>query len=411
MSPVRRIVVVTILLLAGATPSWSQTTGREAEGTRPALGRDYGCVVCHADMRSAFVQGVHSERGIVCDDCHGGDPTALETGPAHSGDFIGAPDKRETVELCASCHASPDLMRQYGLAAGQRAEFRTSRHGQLLEAGDFNAPSCADCHDSHRIFPPGDARSRVYPTNIPGTCGRCHQNAEMMAEYGASTDEVVRYLESTHAAQLFGMQNFAAPTCVGCHGAHSALPPRISEIANVCGHCHALVQAAFESGPHGAAAARGVPLGCTACHSNHGTERTSSDAIEATCLRCHAEGSEPALLGADIESSILHAGADMERADSAIHQLVRDGRDVTDTRFRYQSALTDYEQLAQVQHSLSAERLEDLTLRVSSISRDIRGAAEASAERRWEHRLFLVPVWFLALAAIFLAWLKLRNLS
>lgn len=408
---VLRWSAVVAMLLAVAPPAWSQVTIRGAGGARGSLDRDYGCVVCHADMRRAFIQGVHSEHGMVCDDCHGGDPTALETRPAHSGDFIGAPGKRETVELCASCHSSPDLMRQYGLAAGQRAEFRTSRHGQLLEEGDMNAPSCADCHDSHRIYPPGDARSRVYPTNIPSTCGRCHRDADMMAEYGSSSDAIDRYLESAHAAQLFSKQNFAAPSCVGCHGAHSALPPQISEISNVCGHCHLLVQSAFEGGPHGTAAARGEIDGCTACHTNHGTERTSPDAIQATCTRCHAEGSEPALLGADIESRILHANADMHLADSAIQQLVLDGRDVTDARFRYQSALTEFLQLAHVQHSLNTERLEDLTLRVSSISRDIRGAAEASAERRWEHKLFLVPVWFLAFAAIFLAWLKLRNLS
>lgn len=399
---------IAALVLIFAPPAWSQATS-QVGGTRPSLGQGYGCVVCHADMRRAFIQGVHAGRGIVCDDCHGGDPTALETAPAHSGDFIGAPGKRETVELCASCHSSPDLMRQYGLEAGQLAEFRTSRHGQLLEAGDLNAPSCADCHDAHRIYPPGDARSSVYPTNIPDTCGRCHENADMMAEYGVSADVLDQYRESAHAAQLYGERNFAAPSCIGCHGAHSALPPRISEISNVCGRCHLLVQSAFESGPHGAAAARGVPFGCTACHSNHGTERTSPDAIRATCLRCHAEGSEPALLGADIESRILHANADMHRADSAIAHLVRDGRSVTDVRFRYQTALTEYEQLAHVQHSLDMSRLEDLTLRVSSISRDIRGSAEVSAERKWEHKLFLVPVWFLALAAIFLAWLKLRS--
>lgn len=233
----------------------------------------------------------------------------------------------------------------------------------------------------------------------------------MMAEYGVSADVTARYLESAHAAQLFGNLDFAAPSCVGCHGAHSALPPRVSEISNVCGHCHILVQSAFESGPHGEVTARGEIDGCTACHSNHGTEGTSPDAIQATCLRCHAEGSEPALLGVDIESRILHASADMQRADSAIRQLVLDGRNVSDARFRYQSALTEYSQLAQAQHSLDMERIDDLALRVSSISRDIRGAAEASAERRWEHKLFLVPVWFLALAAIFLAWLKLRNLS
>ncbi|NIR46818.1 MAG: hypothetical protein GWN99_20615, partial [Gemmatimonadetes bacterium] len=38
----------------------------------------YGCVICHADKRRAFLQGTHSERGIRCHDCHGGDPRAVE---------------------------------------------------------------------------------------------------------------------------------------------------------------------------------------------------------------------------------------------------------------------------------------------------------------------------------------------
>jgi len=48
---------------------------------------------------------------------------------------------------------------------------------------------------------------------------------------------------------------------------------------------------------------------------------------------------------------------------------------------------------------------------VRSISRDLRGAAEVAEERQWEHKLLLVPVWFLALASVALAWLTLRALE
>jgi len=57
------------------------------------------------------------------------------------------------------------------------------------------------------------------------------------------------------------------------------------------------------------------------------------------------------------------------------------------------------------------ERLENLGLRVKSISRDLRGSAEVVEERQWEHKLLLVPIWFLALASLALVWLALRALE
>jgi hypothetical protein len=42
---------------------------------------------------------------------------------------------------------------------------------------------------------------------------------------------------------------------------------------------------------------------------------------------------------------------------------------------------------------------------------DLSAAAEASAARRWEHRLILLPVWFLVLSALVLTWLTLRGLK
>lgn len=373
---------------------------------------EYSCVVCHTAKRRTFLLGVHSERGIRCRDCHGGDPTAFERATAHSGpDWIGTPDKFETIELCSSCHSDPDQMRQYGIPAGQLAEFRTSRHGQLLlGAGDTNAPTCTDCHDAHTILPPNDARSNVYPTNIIKTCARCHEDGSLIGQYQLPTSQVSKYRESAHGVVLFGQENFAAPTCVGCHGSHAALPPRVVQISDVCGHCHVLVRRAFYAGPHGAAARAGALPGCTACHSNHGTERVPPDQIAVTCTNCHTEDSPAALVGVEIQDKVQHATQELSRAEEAIHQLLRSGRRVTDITFRYETALTAHSQIGQTQHSLDLEALEDLSRQVASISRDIRAAEEVASEEIWEHKLILIPVWFLALSGVVLAWFKLRSL-
>jgi hypothetical protein len=385
----------------------------QAAGQPPQIDPEYTCVVCHTEMRRAFLLGVHAERGIRCHDCHGGNPRAFDRAAAHARPgFIGAPDKFQTLSLCSSCHEDPDLMRQYGLPVGQLAEFRTSRHGALLlELRDTNAPSCSDCHDSHTILPPNDARSNVYPTNITRTCGRCHEDEALMSKYGIPTDPVRLHRTSAHGTALFEQGNFAAPTCIGCHGSHAALPPKITQIADVCGHCHVLVRRAFYQGPHGSAALAGRLPGCTACHSNHGTERVRPAAIAATCTNCHASDSPEAELGVQIQEDVTQAARELAGAEEAIRQLVRHGRPVSDLRIRYQTAFTAYAQISQVQHSLDSEALEELSRQAGSISRDILAVAEVSAEGRWEHKLILIPVWFLALSAAILAWFKLRGLA
>jgi hypothetical protein len=377
----------------------------EGQAQTPAMAIDssYGCVVCHIDHRRSFFSGVHADRGIRCDDCHGGNPAALELPGAHGGRFLGAPGKRETLALCSSCHADPEQMRQFGLRSDEMLALRTSRHGQLLGRGDDNAPTCTDCHEAHLIRRATDARSNTHPLNIPGLCAECHANAERMAPYGIPTDQFAEYSASAHGEALFRDRNLAAPTCVGCHGSHAALPPGVTEVADVCGRCHSLVRDAFNRGPHRDAAERGLIPGCTACHSNHGTEHVAVDEIADACGRCHGEGTAAAEIADTLEARVREVTELMAVADEAIAQLEQTGRPLTDARLRYRTAHTAYRRLAQVQHSLQVDALEELTLQVISSVRTIEESAEVAAEHRWEHKLLMIPVWFLALAVVVLA--------
>lgn len=380
---------------------------QEASGIDP----QYGCLICHADKRRAYLLGVHSDRNVRCHDCHGGNPDAFEIPEAHDGDFRGSLGKLATVEVCSNCHADPDVMRQYGLPADQIAELRTSRHGHLLlEQGNTDAPTCSECHDPHTTLRADDARSSAYPLNIPALCAVCHEDEALMEPYGIPTDQVRRHRSSAHGRALFEDLNFAAPSCIGCHGSHAALPPNVSEISNVCGRCHVGTRKALDEGPHGRATAEGTLPGCTACHSSHDTERIPAELVAATCTGCHAADSAAAALGAAIEGILVGAGRELDSAAEAIDELVQAGHEVSDTRFRYRTALTQYRQLESAQHGLDLERLEDMERLVGSISRDIVAQAEVSAEERWEHKLFLIPVWFLALATISLAGSKLWRL-
>ena len=50
----------------------------------PGIDPQYGCLICHADKRRAYLLGVHSDRNVRCHDCHGGDPDAFEIPEAHA---------------------------------------------------------------------------------------------------------------------------------------------------------------------------------------------------------------------------------------------------------------------------------------------------------------------------------------
>ncbi len=396
-------LTVTAAGLVGVLPAQVPAGGGQGER--------YGCIVCHADKRRSFQAGVHADRGIRCHDCHGGSPSAFERPAAHRGRFLGRPSKLQVVELCSACHADPDQMRQYGLPADQLAELRTSRHGQLLlGSGNTDAPTCTDCHDAHTIRRPEDARSNVYPTNIPITCGRCHEDAALMGKYGLSTEVLHRYRESAHGKALFDEENFAAPTCVGCHGSHASLPPGVTEVVNVCRRCHVLLGQEFARGPHGAVADAARLPGCLACHSNHGTEPVPPEEIARLCEACHEAGTGAAQVGVEIQEQVSAALHDLETAADAIRDLERMGRNVSDERFRYQAAVSDYLQIARVQHSLDLELLDELARRVETNAAIIRGTEEVRAEERWEHKLLLMPVWFLTLVTLALVWLKLHEL-
>ena len=412
----RKKLSILILLTAAGALSVSLVADGAAQPPVPqaqTADTTYGCLICHAEKRRSFTMGIHSERGIRCADCHGGNPAAYEAEPAHAGRFLGDPSKLETIELCSSCHADADQMRQYGLPADQLAEFRTSRHGMLLlEQGNTDAPTCTDCHDAHTILPPEDARSNVFPGNIPTTCARCHEDAALMDKYGLATDQYSEYRQSAHGLSLFEDQNLGAPTCIGCHGSHAALPPGVIEVVNVCDRCHVLVGRAFSQGPHGLASGGSVlPGGCLGCHSNHGTEHIPPEQITEKCATCHTSDGQATEVATHLQEVVGQAAEDLELAELAIAELSLTGARVTEERFRYQSALTSYEQMALVQHSMDLELLEELARAVRSNSELVRTTAEVRAEVQWEHKLLLIPIWFLALSTAALAGFKLRDLK
>jgi cytochrome b subunit of formate dehydrogenase len=163
----------------------------------------------------------------VCGDCHGNHKILPSTDPASPVYKIHIPD------TCGKCHAEI------------RRKFAGSIHGAALAKGNFEAPSCADCHGEHDIEAPASPTSAVYAGTIgKTTCPQCHASVRLARRFDLPEGMVKSYQASFHGlASKFGETNVA--NCASCHGAHDILPssdPRSSiapaNLTKTCGKCH-----------------------------------------------------------------------------------------------------------------------------------------------------------------------------
>ncbi len=300
------------------------------------------CQKCHAGQEGAladparkYAADIHAARGITCAGCHGGNPDDADiTAMDPDKGFKGAPARTAIVPLCASCHANAAFMKRYNPRPYifSLDEFRTSVHGQR-QAFDPKVANCTSCHSVHDIRAHTDPLSTVYPTNVPGTCAKCH-NAGYLKGYGIPTNQYALYLGSVHGVALLKKGDLSAPACNDCHGNHGAVPPGVSEIAMVCGTCHGRESDLFTQSRM-AAAMRKIPTarGCVTCHGEHGVQQPTDSMLSAArggaCFGCHPPGS-----AADQATSQIAGGLDtlkqrVATADSLLHQAELLGMDAS----------------------------------------------------------------------------------
>ncbi|MGB6728052.1 MAG: cytochrome c3 family protein, partial [Terracidiphilus sp.] len=161
---------------------------------------------------------------------------------------------------------------------------------------------CTSCHgNAHEIFPKTDARSAVYPLNVPKTCGQCHGNNGMAGKHGLPS-VYPNYMDSIHGFALSKEGLLVAANCQSCHGSHKILShndPQSStfksNIPKTCGSCHASIEADYNTGVHGKAIAKGdlkAPV-CTDCHTAHAILQPTESAfrMQSTpiCGNCHKD--------------------------------------------------------------------------------------------------------------------------
>jgi hypothetical protein len=254
---------------------------------------DADCLRCHSnhglksrDGRPMFVQvedvagSTHAK--IACSQCHS-EVNASRVRPC------------ETITKkvdCSACHEE----------IGQ--QFQRSKHGQLLAQSDQNAPTCKDCHGTHRILKRYDPSSPIFSTNVPNLCGSCHREGQKAAlRYTGTQHQIIpNYKESIHGKGLLKSGLTVTATCTSCHTAHGVLPrndpdssvnPR--NLPNTCGKCHNGIEEQFNQSVHSASVTKTdkpLPV-CSDCHTAHQITRADQDSFKLEimnrCGRCHAE--------------------------------------------------------------------------------------------------------------------------
>lgn len=324
-----------LLLIALLGPAQAQAAPKPSENT---------CVQCHLAMGDPlaapvklFASDIHSQNGLSCSSCHGGDPTKTAPGEAMNPGkgFIGKPARKRIAALCAACHGNPDYMRKYNprLRVDQYSEYLTSVHGKKNQAGDDNVATCIDCHGNHGIRAVSDANSPVYPPNVAATCGRCHGDPKRMGSYGIATDQQALYVKSVHGEALIKQRDLSAPTCNSCHGNHGATPPGVDSVANVCGQCHVIQSDLFNQSPHRKAFAEHQWPGCVTCHQNHMIERPTDAMLGvsegATCAVCHQQGTPAYAAAQQMKSDIAGLDQRLMTASQILERAQRAGMEVS----------------------------------------------------------------------------------
>ncbi|MGA8149890.1 MAG: cytochrome b/b6 domain-containing protein [Terriglobales bacterium] len=274
------------------------------------------CAQCHADEVKEFRQSIHGQAAAK------GDPDAPNCmschGPVHqiqlSTDNASLVAKKNLPDTCASCHSNQQFLVRHNIPFAHPVElYRQSVHGRAVAHGDGAAATCSDCHGSHGILPPQDARSKINHWNIPATCGQCHSEISKT------------YLESVHG-QAMKAGVAAAPVCTDCHGEHLILGPKepasLVSAARVsvatCGRCHSDERLAlrynlpadrvpsYADSYHGLAQRGGSQsvANCASCHGVHNIfpstdPRSTVNAanLPKTCGSCHAGAGEHFLIG------------------------------------------------------------------------------------------------------------------
>jgi len=276
------------------------------------------CADCHQPHR---IRNVFYDQGMAdrdCMSCHE-KPEIVSSKDGRSLQVF-ADDMQSSIHsntACAQCHSQVQASHERPCETitekvncgscheDQQKQYLRGRHGQLFTEKDPDAPTCLECHGTHRILGHKDSDSPVFALNVPDLCARCHREGEKAAKryQGTEHDILARYEESIHGKGLRKSGLTVTANCADCHTAHQELPAsdpdssvNHARIAETCAKCHHGIAEQFEASIHVTAVTTNKLPVCGDCHTAHSIGRTDRDVfrmeIMDVCGKCHAELAE-----------------------------------------------------------------------------------------------------------------------
>ena len=384
------------------------------------------CVECHTRLEGRLAEpakgaasDIHHARGLSCNDCHGGDPTADDQAAAKDPrkGYQGRPAPADIPSFCAKCHGDAYLMKRFNpsLRVDQRQEYLTSVHGRRLLAGDQKVATCVSCHGVHGIRAVADPLSSVHPLNVAETCGKCHGDAARMKDYKIPSDQYQKYRASVHAAALYEKQDLSAPTCNDCHGNHGAAPPGIASVANVCGQCHVRQADLFRASPHKKVFDEAQLGECIRCHNNHDIlkpgDHMLGTAPQSVCVTCHKEGEKGFAAAALMRARMDELRKEIDDSGEILGRAERAGMEVSRPKFDLREAVDALTHARVLIHGASVAEVEKVTGPGSEVSRkSYRAGQDALAELSYRRKGLAVSLFFI-LCLAGLVYLKVRTIE
>jgi len=384
------------------------------------------CLDCHSALPGnlevapeKFSQDIHSQKGLTCTSCHGGDASNYDPDQAMSrkAGWKGKIDRKQVPQLCGFCHSNPVYMRSFNpsLRTDQLDQYHTSMHGKRLAAGDAKVAVCTDCHSVHDLRPPSDPRSTVNPVNVAKTCSRCHSDPAYMKQYGIPTDQFANYSTSVHHEAMVVRGDLSAPTCTTCHGNHGALPPGVDKVQNVCANCHAFQAQMYGKSTHSKAFQERSLPGCVVCHSNHGIHMPS-DAMLGTgpngvCMKCHVPGDHCDRARESIQTNLAQLDSAIREADAALRLAESSGMEVSEARLGQDQARDSLTKARVTIHSFQTALVnEDIQAGMKVANANLKAGRDAMVER--DHRRIGLGICLIAIAMMLVGlWLYIRQLE
>ncbi|MFT5086990.1 MAG: cytochrome b subunit of formate dehydrogenase [Candidatus Latescibacterota bacterium] len=292
------------------------------------------CADCHDDAEEVFVESRHgqalaagNEDAPTCADCHGAHDIRA---PADTSSQV---HPQHLALTCATCHADPEFIKRNPVHdVSPLAGYKNSVHYKALLQGDGGA-TCKDCHESHALLDPRDPRSSIHRTNISETCGTCHEDIQTTYEASAHGLAALQGdFDAPTCTDCHGEHEIRAAS----DPLSTIYPNRIA--STTCSQCHENERIARRHGLeigrslsyndtyHGMAVEDGsvVTAHCASCHGIHNIMPSDNpqstihpNNLQATCGECHPNA------GKRFAEIPVHNGAGTSGNGNGIAHIVR----------------------------------------------------------------------------------------